>query len=324
MPAYNVEKYVSEAIDSILAQDYPHWELLVADDASTDNTRQLIDTYTDRRIRRIHQDTNLGYLQTCNKLFAAAQGDFITFQDADDYAAPTRFSLQIAAFAEDETLSACGTNFFRINEQGKPLSCSCYEQDYQTIKQNINDFPFLCGSVMLKKQVYQDIGGYHPYFDRIGSEDYYWMWLILEKYKFINLKPCLYYYRYNPESVSGNLSNNYRKMFSADTARFLIAQRQASGTDSLTEGNPKALADFVAQKAKPYQQDRSLLDRTLAKRYYWNWRPERAWESTKKALKKEPLKKENLLLAYTLLKDKVKSALPKKWRRILKKVKAKK
>ena len=81
IPAYNVEKYIRQAIDSILNQTYSYFELLIADDASTDTTKQIINAYQkiDPRIKTFHNKKNEGYLLTTNKLFQKCKGDYIAF-----------------------------------------------------------------------------------------------------------------------------------------------------------------------------------------------------------------------------------------------------
>ena len=91
MPAYNVERYIEKSINSILDQSYPNVEILVADDASTDKTKAIIDGYTDARIKRFHNESNQAYLKTCNKLMSLAKGQFLAFQDADDFSHVQRF-----------------------------------------------------------------------------------------------------------------------------------------------------------------------------------------------------------------------------------------
>lgn len=83
MPAYNAEPFIAEAITSLLGQTYPHWELLVVDDGSTDGTAAALDRFTDPRIRRFQQ-TNRGPGSARNRALEHVRGDFLAFLDADD------------------------------------------------------------------------------------------------------------------------------------------------------------------------------------------------------------------------------------------------
>src|SRR5262249_32870532 len=84
MTSFNAEAYIAEAIGSILRQTYSNWELLLADDCSTDQTRTVIAGFTDPRIRVYHNDHNMHYLRTRNKLIPLVRGEFIALLDADD------------------------------------------------------------------------------------------------------------------------------------------------------------------------------------------------------------------------------------------------
>src|SRR5690606_24842253 len=91
MPAYNAERFVGEAIKSILSQTYPHWELLACDDASTDDTWRELNMFSDRRIKLFRNASNQGKAKTVNELYKTASGNLITVHDADDTSMPERF-----------------------------------------------------------------------------------------------------------------------------------------------------------------------------------------------------------------------------------------
>lgn len=95
MPAYNAEKYIKEAIDSILAQSFSDFEFLIINDGSTDKTKEIIKTYTDPRIRLVNNETNLRLIKTLNKGIDLARGEYIVRMDADDISLPDRLKIQI-------------------------------------------------------------------------------------------------------------------------------------------------------------------------------------------------------------------------------------
>ena len=98
MPAYNAEKYISESIESVLAQSYKNWELLITDDRSTDNTQQIIKEYAikDQRIKLFINDQNGGAGVARNNSIKQASGRFIAFLDADDQWLPEKLTKQIS------------------------------------------------------------------------------------------------------------------------------------------------------------------------------------------------------------------------------------
>lgn len=110
LPAYNAGAFIDAAIASILGQTYPHFELIVLNDGSTDDTLARIEAFAarDSRIRVISRE-NRGLIATLNEGIDLARGDLIARMDADDIAYPERFRRQVEAFAADPGLCLCGT-----------------------------------------------------------------------------------------------------------------------------------------------------------------------------------------------------------------------
>ncbi len=291
MPAYNCEKFIRTAIDSVINQTYTNWELLIADDCSKDNTRAIIETYTDKRIKLYHNETNLGYLKTSNKLFALSTGSYIAFQDADDYSDVKRIATQFNFLQNNSDVYVCGCNLLFVSETGEQLYCSNYENTVNAIKLSIatGDFSFSPNTYLLKREVVEDIGFYHVYFDRIGAEDYYWTTLIISKFNLVNLPTAMYYYRLNPVSITGNLSDNPRKMFSADMVKHLYLQRLQTGTDDLEQNNIASVEQRMASLVTPFLNNQSHYFHTLAKRSFYAGKKKQATNFMIKSIKLKPL-----------------------------------
>ena len=126
LPAYNAEKYLGEAIDSILAQTYKNFELIVLNDGSTDKTEEIVLSYKDPRIRYVKNEKNLKLIKTLNKGIDLAKGEYIARMDADDVSLPTRFEEEIKLFETNSELSIVSCLPNNINEQGHFLSHSSY------------------------------------------------------------------------------------------------------------------------------------------------------------------------------------------------------
>ena len=94
MPVFNGEKYLREAIDSILNQTLTDFEFLIIDDGSRDNCVQIISSYSDPRIKFVRNDTNLGISKTLNRGIEMASAEYIARMDADDISYPTRLQKQ--------------------------------------------------------------------------------------------------------------------------------------------------------------------------------------------------------------------------------------
>jgi glycosyltransferase involved in cell wall biosynthesis len=252
MTVYNSDKYLKVSIDSILNQSYKNIELLICDDCSADNSWSIISGYEDNRIRRYRNSENLGYLKTCNKMFEESKGDFVTFQDSDDYSDLSRVEILLNKFVEDKLLMLCGSNFYRVNEDGnKTIAQSDLPMSNTLILESIDDsssrFPILGGSIMIRKDVLASIGVYRNFYDRLGNEHVDWILRILENYNVINVPDHLYYYRYVPDSFSrtGSL-DNYKKYYIQKITYFLRNQRVIHKSDSLDSDklNPR-LENFL-------------------------------------------------------------------------------
>jgi len=291
MPAYNCENYIKEAIECILNQTFKNWELLIADDASTDKTKTLIDSYNDPRIKSFHNALNLGYLKTWNNLISLSKGDFITFQDADDSCAVNRIELLLHAFENNPDIGVIGSNYNRINETGEIVYTSDFVLNHNEIVAKMPEqFEIVGSGLMIKRKVYNQIGGYNEFFDRIGAEDYYWIYLITEKFQIMNLKKVLYNYRFNENSVMGDLSINPRKLFITEVIIYLINQRKLNGVDAISSGNTIEISNFLEKKLTEIGNKKDQLFHYIAKRRFYEGHKKLAIKYLLKAITKNPIK----------------------------------
>src|SRR3970282_1355163 len=99
MPTHNGARFIREALDSLLAQDYPNFDLFVSDNASTDGTAAILDWYAarDRRVRVVHQGHNLGAPENFNLVFQGSAGPFFMWAADDDLWEPTYISECVRA-----------------------------------------------------------------------------------------------------------------------------------------------------------------------------------------------------------------------------------
>lgn len=123
MPNYNGEKYIAQTIESVLAQTYPNWELIIADDCSTDNSVNIINSYAekDSRIKLITGEKNSGAAQARNVALLQAKGKWIAFLDSDDKWLPAKLEKQIAFMNANGYKFSC-TKYAHIDENSKPLN----------------------------------------------------------------------------------------------------------------------------------------------------------------------------------------------------------
>src|SRR4051812_25514859 len=179
--AYNAERYVAHAMQSVLNQTYTELEVLIADDGSKDNTRRIIDEVakTDRRVRVFHNEENIGVLSTRNKLFEHACGSFITLLDADDWLDKDKIASQLG-FLRANRVEAVGVNYFRVSPTGEiKMNFSGTFKKFLR-KNDIQQLPFWPPSLMVSRGLFEKVGGYEPYFRNMACyEDLYWIFDIL-------------------------------------------------------------------------------------------------------------------------------------------------
>jgi len=118
MNCYNGEKYLKEALDSILNQTYQNWELIFWDNISTDNSKKIIDQYSDKRFHYYlaKEHTTLGKAR--NLAIEKSTGDFICFLDVDDYWYQNKLQKQLLLF-EDNKVGIVHSNFYLLDQQNK-------------------------------------------------------------------------------------------------------------------------------------------------------------------------------------------------------------
>lgn len=122
IPAYNAERYIAEAIDSVLAQSYRDFELLLINDASTDATGTIMEGYaSDARVRVIHHPTNQQRPRTRSEGVALARGEYIALLDADDRCSRDRLLRQAECLDANPDIDVVGSWWRRIDEQGRSL-----------------------------------------------------------------------------------------------------------------------------------------------------------------------------------------------------------
>lgn len=209
MPAYNAEKYISEAIDSILEQTYSDFEFIIINDCSTDYTEEIILSYDDPRIVYLKNEKNMGVAATLNRGLAIAQGEYIARMDADDISLPERFEKQVQFLDNNLSVAVLGSAVERFGENGD-LERKCFSVDSEEMKL---DMFFSCGiahpSVMLRRDVIAALGGYDLWFE--GMEDYELWCRVMEKYAIVACPDVLLRYRIHGNQVTKNPSEKYSK-----------------------------------------------------------------------------------------------------------------
>lgn len=200
MPAYNAEKYICQAIESVLAQTYKNWELLIIDDNSTDTTAKIVESYLgDKRIKFFTNKVNLGPAKARNIGLDNAIGDYITFLDADDFIGVDKLSAQVL-FMKNKNIDMSHGNYYFCNSDGDKIKRIITDTkiDYFSLLKG-NQFKIM--TVLVKRKKIQNLR-----FPEIKHEDYAFYLECLKKipYSLSQKDLCDSFVRVGDVSVSSN------------------------------------------------------------------------------------------------------------------------
>ena len=260
LPAYNAGLYIKEAVDSILQQTYTDFELLIINDGSKDNTRAILDTYTDARIKIIHQE-NKGLITTLNEGILNASGDIIARMDADDICMPDRLRLQMDFLNKHPDYVMVGSEAEIMDKDGNYLMPLVpIGHTHKEIVESINDkVPFIHPCVTFRKQAVIQAGLYPK--NALDFEDHLLWKHLLSVGKVCNLHDVLLKVRFNPESVT--IDERWRGKDFVNIRKRSVANGFVSEEDSVTL--KKLMAD---QNLKTFKQ--ASYYALIAKKYLWN------------------------------------------------------
>lgn len=201
LPIYNADKFLDEAIKSILSQTFTDFELICINDGSTDNSKDILDFYSsnDSRLKVVSRE-NRGLIYSLNEGIKLAKYDYIARMDADDICHPQRFEMQIKYLIKNKTVAVVGSAYECIDVKGKTISIRTPPTSNYMIKVIMGfGSPFAHPSVMMnKKLIKNDL----YYSDCEACEDFE-LWVRLsKKHKLSNMKKVLLYYRIVDSSIS--------------------------------------------------------------------------------------------------------------------------
>ena len=219
MPVFNAERYIAEAIESILAQTYTNFELIIVDDGSSGRTREIIDQFTDERIIKVYSDQNRGLITTRNLIAGMAKGKYLALLDADDRAFPERLALQVE-FLENNHADLCGADHFTLNQVTGERKSSKQRHTNADIQALLSVCSPVCNPAMMGKL---EIFKKFPYkASYMHAEDYcLWTEIALAGYRFANIKKKLIIYRLHSTQTSVNHLQAARNVFSNAQASYL-------------------------------------------------------------------------------------------------------
>ncbi|MBX7181524.1 MAG: glycosyltransferase [Bacteroidia bacterium] len=304
MPCYNAGIFVKEAIFSILNQTWQNIELLICDDASTDETRSIMESFNDHRIRKFYHQENLGYLATCNELFQKVSGDFVSFQDADDFSEPGRIAQCLEAFRMNPEIGFVITDFRRISKSGRSLSSIIEPVDLERFRLDSNYKIRVCGAtIFIRREVLNKVGFYHPFFERKGGEDYEWLFRISRNFKGEHIREPLYVYRmYDSQVKLYNMRHKNIDFFIILPAiEFIRKVWIEKNMYLLEEENQFWLQEKIKQLEQPFKEDSSKFYRYTSIEFLNLYDFKRAFQMSFWGLRNKPGKPINFVFPVYIL-----------------------
>lgn len=201
MSVFQGERFLSQAIDSILEQTFRDFEFIIIDDGSTDDSGSILESYrrSDSRVR-VYSQKNSGLICSLNRGCELAQGQYIARMDADDIAVRNRLGSQLYYMQEHPAVGVLGSAVEFIDQTGRALRISRNPLENADIQRALMDSDVLFHpAVMMRKDAFVSVGGYR---NVVHAEDYD-LWLrIAESYELANLPEVLLKYRIHSAQVS--------------------------------------------------------------------------------------------------------------------------
>jgi hypothetical protein len=179
MSVYNAERYLHEAMDSILNQTFKDYEFVIVNDGSTDGTLGILQGYRDPRIRIINNPQNIGLTQSLNEALKSARGEYIARQDADDISLPDRLARQLRFMQTHPEVGGAGSWAEFIDPQGERIRRAQRPTEHDEICAHLLIYnPFIHTSAFIRKQTLEEVGGYRE--DLRYAQDYDLWWRLAQ------------------------------------------------------------------------------------------------------------------------------------------------
>ncbi len=261
IPVYNGEKTIQETIESVLAQTFTDFELIIIDDGSSDRTVEIIEEIIKKAIKenldqriRLHSFPNKGLSATRNRGIRRSKGDYIAFIDADDLWTPDKLTAQYLALQNTPTAAIAYSGTSRIDEQSKIL----YNIPLANLRGNVYNYLLLRDIVgsgsnpLIKRQALLDRGDFD---ESLWAAEDWDMWIKLSsKYEFIDVPLHQILYRQSPRSMSSQISRQERETLKVINNAFVQAPVNLQYLKSYSLINVYICLTFKCLEESPNQQ----------------------------------------------------------------------
>lgn len=211
MPAYNAEKYIGEAIDSILNQTFNDFEFIIIYDGSTDRTKEIILEYDDPRIVLLENETNCGIVVTLNKGLDAAKGEYIARMDADDISVPERLTIQVEYMDNNPEIGVLGAGLKKfgdeINEEKRIFS-----QNSDQLKAELLFATCIAHPTVVMRKAVLDTFHIRYEIEYAGAEDFLMWWRLSQRTKISTIPDILLNYRIHKSQITHDKGEKHKML----------------------------------------------------------------------------------------------------------------
>jgi len=210
MPLYNGEKYILEAVESVLNQTCKEFELIIVDDGSTDNSVKIVKSFKDERIKLI-ESKHAGIVEALNLGIRISQGEYIIRADADDVSELNRFEILLNYMEANKDISITGSWATTMNKNGEKIGTLEFPPiTHAEIKRyTLRYCPFIHPSLIIKKKTLDEVG-YYKNFRYV--EDYELWTRVLQKNKAHNVPQYLVKYRIHDDQITKKKNLTLRRL----------------------------------------------------------------------------------------------------------------
>jgi glycosyltransferase involved in cell wall biosynthesis len=251
MPAYNAEKYIGDAIKSVINQSYKNWELIIVNDGSTDGTLKVIDEFSDNRIRVFTQQNRV-QCAAANKAFELSRGQLIKFFDADDILSLNMLSTQVARISghQEDVVSASWGRFYNNDIKTFQLSPEPVWQDMCSVDWVITALTtgnavMQCALWLIPRSTLERSGLWDEELSLINDFDFFIRVLVASKNVLFEPRATMYY----RSGVNGSLSSQIGPQHALSAFRSISKGAKALFAINQTPAAKRAVANSFQQLA---------------------------------------------------------------------------
>jgi glycosyltransferase involved in cell wall biosynthesis len=250
MPAYNAAPWIADTIDSLLAQTFKDFELLIGDDGSTDSTKSIIESFAKQNpCIKLHALNHGGVVAARNTLLRASRGQFVMFHDADDLSVPERMQRQVQYLQKHPNCVGVSSNIEKFKgtpvwpaaiDVKKPPTLRPLDSKLSGLGYHKKNFPF--PACMVRTSVAHGLGGFRPYFSYAEDADF--IYRLEEQGELAVLNETLFLYRQHASNTSKRAP--YLQTESSVLSRTFARRRRQGKTDSVLAWQPSFRRIFTS------------------------------------------------------------------------------